>query len=282
MHAYVISSFPRSGNTWARFVVATAILGRRPSSGELDQTTLDLHKPLPPIEDWIKAPGLIMKSHFEPTPLGAALKDFLAGPAAPLGVDRLKVVHIVRNPFDVAISVKRFYEAPDAQFDAFLRGFFQPGPLFPKPFVKWGFGSWHSNAANWLKQAAAPSGEACIVRYEDLTADPVAGFARIFEAFSITPKLPIAECVALCAPAALRQAEQAEFASGQPGLFTSFRRDKQAATRFVNEARAGGYRERLTPAQIRYGVERLGELLTALGYDPAGFLTAPELAAAAS
>ena len=76
MQAFVVSSFPRSGNTWARFFLATAILGRRPTSLELDQSTPDAHLPLPPVEAWIKDPGLILKSHFEPGALARYLKSF--------------------------------------------------------------------------------------------------------------------------------------------------------------------------------------------------------------
>ena len=134
MRVNVVSSFPRSGNTWMRFMLATAITGERPSSATLDALIPDAHRALAPISEWIQAPGLFVKSHFEPVPLANFLRGMIAGPAAGLGVDRVRTLHIVRNPFDCALSVKRFYETPDEQFDLFLRHFLTAERSFPDAF----------------------------------------------------------------------------------------------------------------------------------------------------
>ncbi len=107
-----------------------------------------------------------------------------------------------------------------------------------------------------------------IGRYEDLVAAPEAEFAKIFATFNITPKLPLADCLALCSPGALRKAEDAEIAMGAPSIFKNYRKDAaRPETRFINEARANGYRSVLSSAEVAYGLDRLGGLMERLGYD---------------
>lgn len=275
MHALVVSSFPRSGNTWVRFVLATAALGRRPSSFELDQSTPDAHKVMPPPEAWLTDPALILKSHFTPRRLAAFLDDFgrTFGKAAP--IDGLTIAHIVRNPFDVALSVKNFVEVEDRQFDQFFDHFVDPEANFPAQFMEWGFGSWASANAAWAELAAKPGGNAHIFKYEDLIARPAENFEALFALIGLEPRLPLQDCLALCAPDALRKAEDAEIASGADGLFKSYRKGKRLdRTRFVNRAAAGGYRAALTPAQMEKGLSLLGPLMQRLGYDCDAFWAA--------
>ncbi|MEQ9125156.1 MAG: sulfotransferase domain-containing protein, partial [Alphaproteobacteria bacterium] len=203
MRACILSSYPRSGNTWARFVVATAVLGRRPASAELDRLTPDAHKPIAPPQDWLPSPGLLLKSHFTPGNLAKYMQGLARGVAGLVRFDGMSVVHIVRNPFDVARSVARFYETEAAAFPAFFRRFVEPAPRFPDAFVKWGFSSWHGSGVGWLAQARTADPPVTIVRYEDLVARPEAGFARIFEAFGVEERMPLDEALELCAPSAL-------------------------------------------------------------------------------
>jgi len=268
MRACILSSYPRSGNTWARFVIATAVLGRRPSSAELDRLTPDAHKPVARPEDWLATPGLLLKSHFTPGNLAKYLQALAQAVAGRVQFDEVRAVHIVRNPFDVARSVARFYETEDADFPGFLRRFVEPAPKFPAAFVKWGFSSWHGNGVAWSAQARAAAPSVTIIRYEDLIARPEAEFGRIFEAFGVEAQMPLADALDLCAPTALRQAEDKEIAAGAPGLFQTYRQDaRRATTRFINEARAGGYRDVLSDGEIAYGLEKLGGLMERLGYD---------------
>lgn len=276
MQAIILSSFPRSGNTWIRFVLATALLGRRPSSEELDRILPDAHKPLAPLGDWITQPGLFLKSHFAPPALTKYLISLQQNLPPSHALRGLRVLHIVRNPFDVALSVARFYEVADADMDTFYDAFIDPTKVAPSSFAKWGFGNWKQNTERWLAAAEAGDVPVGIVRYEDLTADPVAAFADIFGRYGLAPKLPVEECVALCAPAALRQAEDEERASGQPGIFGSYLADKKPGVRFIGAAKAGGYLDRLSAEQIDAGLASLGETMEAVGYDVASF-RAPEM-----
>lgn len=271
MQAFVLSSFPRSGNTWVRFVLATALLGERPSSSDLDRMLPDAHKPLATPDDWIASPGVFLKSHFEPGTLAKYLAKLAPALPASHRLAGVRVLHIIRNPFDVALSVMRYFEILDRDLDRFFASFIDPNVVVPAQFAKWGFGNWSINTLNWLNAAGTSDIPIEIVRYEDLVADPVKAFAGLFDRFGVDPAAPVDECVALCAPAALRQAEEDEVAGGVAGLFSSYRADKQPQTRFIGAARAGGYLDVLTPRQIEGGLERLGPIMAKAGYDPAAF-----------
>lgn len=280
MQTFVLSSFPRSGNTWVRFVFATALLGRRPSSAELDQMLPDAHKPLAPTDQWITSPGLFLKSHFAPPAFNKYLIALQQALPPELAVSGLRILHIVRNPFDVALSVQRFYEIPDAQRAAFFAAFVDPKKVAPAAFGKWGFGNWRVNTESWVAAAEAGDAPVYIVRYEDLVAKPEEAFASLFQKFGVQPKLPTAECVALCAPDALRKVEENEMASGEPGLFNGFHADKQRTSRFIGGARAGGYRDKLSAAEIELGLAGVGGAMTAAGYDLDAYRPAEMLATA--
>lgn len=267
MRLTVLSSFPRSGNTWMRFVLATAMAGARPSSADLDRLLPDAHKPLASPDAWLADPAVILKSHFEPGALSGFLQK-LEGTLAPARrIEEIRVLHVVRNPFDVAISLAKYYEIPDDRFDAFIDAVLDPKMMVPDVYAKWGFGNWLQNNARWLKAAQAPTPPIDILRYEDLVADPEAGFEALFTHLGMMPKTSVADCVAQCAPAALRQLEDDELARGAPGLFAGFHSAKKAGARFVNAAKAGGFRDRLSAAQIEKGLAGLGPAMTALGYD---------------
>lgn len=267
MRLVVLSSFPRSGNTWMRFLLATAMAGGRPGSADLDRMMPDAHKTLAPRDAWLDAPAVVLKSHFTPGALTAYLNQFQASLPDGETIEDLRILHVVRNPFDVAISIAKYYEAPADKFNAVVDAVTNPAVVFPAVYEKWGFSGWAQNTRQWLKASQARTTPIDILRYEDMVADPEAGVANLFDRIGLAPKTSIADCVAQCAPTALRSLEDKERAEGAPGLFAGFHKGKSASARFINGAGAGGFRDRLAPAQIEDGVARLGQLMVGLGYD---------------
>jgi len=275
MRAVVLSSFPRSGNTWVRFVLATAMLGERPSSFALDEALPDAHKALAPPDRWLTDPALILKSHFRPGRLAKYLEAFNQA-AAPKGltISALSAVHVVRNPFDTAISVKKFYGIPDAAFDRFFEAFIDPAVVAPSEFAQWGFGNWHINSREWLAVHRSSAPPTRIVRYEDLVARPLETFGDLLEWMDVRPKRPLEECIELCSAGALRSLEKAEVGAGQAGLFGSYHAGSAEGGAFINGATSGGYRTTLRPDQIAAGLARLGPLMADLGYDAEAYRSA--------
>jgi hypothetical protein len=262
----VISSFPRSGNTWVRFMVATAMLGVRPSSSELNDTIPDIHKKMP--DGAGERGNLVVKVHCLPDVLPNYVNHHF-------GIDprtiEMVVVHIIRNPFDAAVSNLRYLNLEQDKIGYFFEHYIDPS-LGYKPYLQGGMGTWVSNNEAWLRFRDQASIRVEILKYEDLLERPVECLGAILEAFRITPVLPLERVVELCSAENLRAAENAEVETGKAGLFKKHA-DNKPGTRFINEATTGTYRGIMDEAMIRYGLQHAGPILQRYGYDLSQFHT---------
>ncbi|MGH2993225.1 MAG: sulfotransferase domain-containing protein [Solirubrobacterales bacterium] len=156
-----VLSYPRSGNTWVRFMLAHLVLGREPSFD-------DVFSHIPPVGRHRGAPGVL--------PDGGRLIKSHERPAPPHGSSYRRVVYLVRDGREVAVSYydwylrKGLYEGP---FEGFLR-LFLAGRLD-------GFGAWHEHVRSWLTSAPARANALLVVRYEDLLVRPTENLGRIAE-----------------------------------------------------------------------------------------------------
>jgi hypothetical protein len=156
-------SYPKSGNTWVRFLLANLIYPNE-SVG-----FANINRLLP-------APGVLSKRFLSKLPRPRILKSH-----EPFDVRFRKVIYLVRDPRDVAISeyhfdLKKRYIAADMTLEQFL-----------KPFIAGetsSYGSWWEHAASWIgPRYGNPA--FLLVRYEDLLADPVGETAKIAEFLGI-------------------------------------------------------------------------------------------------
>jgi hypothetical protein len=156
-----VLSYPRSGNTWVRFMLAHVLLGRQPNFDEV-------FSHIPPVGWHRDAPrvlphgGRLIKSHERPT--------------WPYASSYRKVVYLVRDGRDVAVSYYDWYLNKGlyaGRFESFLR-LFLAGRLD-------GYGSWHEHVRSWLTSAPARADALLVVRYEDLLGCPSENLARIAE-----------------------------------------------------------------------------------------------------
>ncbi len=145
-------SYPKSGNTWVRFLLAN-LVSRAPRSFQ-DANTLvpDIHNAgTPGILDQVPSPR-VLKSHFP------------FDPAYP------RVIYLVRDPRSVAVSQFFFKKR---------RGELQAGTsfaLFLDQFLDGfddGFGNWGDHVCSWLGGRSGGA-EQIMVRFEDLKADTAA------------------------------------------------------------------------------------------------------------
>ena len=155
----VLASYPKSGSTWLRFVLISALTGR-------DVDFDNVRRISPPLghlrgaDAIVPGGGRLVKSHDLP----------VFAPGRP----RPRAVHLVRDGRDVAVSyfhhrTRRGLAPPTLEqyLDRFLAG--DSGP----------FGSWQRHALAWRDAVAERPDLALTVRYEDLRADPVATVLRI-------------------------------------------------------------------------------------------------------
>ncbi len=97
-----LASYPKSGNTWVRFILSNAIFGPADKSIDVNRRIPDLHRRLP--DDRLARAGdgsddgapLLAKTHFE-------LSD-----AHPELSRTDRALHIVRNPRDVLLSALNY------------------------------------------------------------------------------------------------------------------------------------------------------------------------------
>lgn len=143
-------SYPRSGNTWVRFMVANLLAGRTANVDfqVLGRLVPDLHKDVTSIP-WAPRPRII-KSHL----------TFRA--------EYPPVVYLVRDGRDVYVSY--FHYRRDRLPESTTLAQFIDGKLWPC--------SWGDHVGSWL-DSAMDSNRLLLIRYEDLLEDPTGGLAQI-------------------------------------------------------------------------------------------------------
>ena len=232
-------SYPRSGNTWTRFLIASL-------SNRLSATTfISIGSIIPDIHDCTNrrlkhlSRPRILKSHeyFDPR--------------------YKKVIYIIRDPRDVSVSYYhhwiKFYGLPDDYpVDSFVARFIR-GDLDA-------FGSWGENVGSWL--GARQSDENfLLVRYEDLLQSTQGELEKIaaFLSWNVSQS-DIHKAIAFCSADNMRKLERNE-SRAVPFLRKS-RMDKS----FVRTARAGGWKSELSPQAARLIESAWGKLLATFHY----------------
>ncbi len=233
-------SFPKSGNTWARFLIANLV---RPNE-KIDFSNVNRVIPGPEVtrnRDLMRIPRpRIIKSHqyFDP---------------------RYKqVIYIVRDPRDVVVSQYHFQRkrkliADGFPLDDFVEKFLSGETCF--------YGSWGEHVGSWLATRHGQQGF-LLLRYEDMVADTARELSKVasFLGLSATPEV-IGEAVQRSSADAMRQLEKS-----QAQLFTSTKDTRQDIP-FVRAAKAGGWRSAL-PQELALRIEEAwGHLINWLGYE---------------
>src|SRR5258708_2205691 len=168
-----IVSYPRSGNTWTRFLIANLLYPQE----EVTFTTIERQVPDSEAQSrarlrHIPRPRFI-KSHqyFHPR--------------------YRKVVYIVRDPRDVALSYYDFHRKNRQIEDAYpLASFisdFVAGRL-----ISSSWGTWSENVGSWIyTRGGSPS--FLLLRYEDMLADTLNQTSRLAGFLGVTPSSSLLE-----------------------------------------------------------------------------------------
>lgn len=272
-----LASYPRSGNTWLRFLIASLTQGGRaidinavnaPGLGAptasrnefdelfgIDSTLLtddEINRARPLLFDLIasrsKEPLILRKVHDRCRRNPDGQRMF------PPEVSR-GAVYIVRDPRDVAISYAHF---AGVGIDEAIRRMGDPDMAVPSrrehraPYFLQHFGTWSQHVRSWLDDAGMPVHR---VRYEDLIADAATELARV-AGFLGMPAGAAGEAAAAVRFEALRGQEDER----------GFRELMNRETRFFRQGRAGAWRSVLSAAQAGRLEEDHGEVMTRLGY----------------
>lgn len=245
-----VVSYPKSGNTWTRFLLGNLIYEDEPvtfANVESRLPSLYVHS-----DRKLRRLPRILKSHdcFDP---------------------RYKtIIYIVRDPRDVVVSAYHYAiklgvvseTYPIDEFvPALLDGSFESG-LLVNP--RWG--SWYDNVASWL--AMQHNRKLLLLRYEDMLDDPQRELVRVadFLGLEATPER-LARAIRLSSADHMRELEKMQAAEW------SLTKDTRPDMAFVRKARAGTWRSELPPRAVSEIEAAWGSLMRTLGYELA---TAPE------
>jgi hypothetical protein len=233
-------SFPKSGNTWARFLLANLL------HPEQTATFANIHLLIP---DSDTTP----KRHLDRMPRPRIIKSHEC-----FDPRYRRVIYIVRDPRDVALSQYHYHRklmkiGDDSPIQTFVARFLA-GQTCPH-------GSWGQNVITWLATSEG-SPNFLLLRYEDMLADTVRELAKVAAFLSVSASREhIARAVERSSAARMRKLEESQ--TEECDLTKGSRKDLS----FVRAAGAGGWRSEL-PAALAEKIETAwGPLMLHLGYE---------------
>ena len=202
-----LASYPRSGNTWLRFLVCNYFHGHVTDSRQVDQHVPGIHglmarrKGQPPDPAPDDGPQFY-KTHWMYTGQMPLLDRTTA------------VVHLIRNPVDCLVSNIRYIQmAGISQADTASLMNDTLANLGPSVWKKLRFGSLMENHLSW--QTALARHRGVQVRYEDMQANPAEVLSRVVGLLETPDPDRIQRAVERSSLANMRALEDRERQAGQ-------------------------------------------------------------------
>jgi len=234
-------SFPRSGNTWTRFLIANL------AYPALDVSFANIERLIP---DNSSQSSRALKR----TPRPRIIKSHEYFDAR-----YPKVIYIVRDPRDVALSYydfsRKYRHIDDACSLEKYVGIF----VRSIPWSTWG--TWGENVGSWIA-ARGRHPNFLLLRYEDMMRDTFGELRRVASFMGI-PASPdqLAKAIAASSADRMRALEKSQ---SREWVATKGKRDDIP---FVRQATAGSWKELLAPASVLEIETAWGDLMLALGYE---------------
>jgi hypothetical protein len=234
-----IVSYPKSGNTWTRFLIANLLYPETPADfSNINRLTPD--------------PEASAKRELERMPRPRIIKSHqYFDPRYP------RVICIVRDPRDVVLSSYHFQRKRGIIDDQY------PLERFAARFIAGDtgpYGSWGDNVASWLVTRQNRPGF-LLLRYEDMLEDTARELNRAASFLELPPDAErIANAVRRSAADEMRKLEKT-----QAHLWSSTKSTRKDVP-FVRNAKGGGWRTGLPEAAVAEVEAAWGHLMTHLGY----------------
>jgi hypothetical protein len=240
-------SYPRSGNTWARFLLGNLIYQDVPVTfSNIEFRIPEIYFNRDRVLQQLPRPR-VLKSHecFQP--------------------HYPHVIYMVRDPRDVAISYYHHnVKAGNIPDDYALAKFV---PRFIAGEFDRRFGCWRDNVLSWIA-LRKDDPRFLMLRYEDMKANPVLSLSRMVEFLDRcwhrkihSSVEALQQAIDLSSPERMRALEKQE--AGNWVLTKGTRSDKP----FVRSATPGGWKSQLARESVDAIESAWGELMQSLGYE---------------
>ena len=237
-----VVSYPRSGNTWTRFLIGNLV------HPDTDVTFTNIETLIP---DTSSQSNRALKR--TPRPRIIKTHEYFDHRYP-------KTIYIVRDPRDVALSYYDFQRKYRQIEDGYpLKQYvddFVHGRLISRDW-----GTWAENVASWISTRANQQGF-LLLRYEDMMHDTVKELARVADFLGIEPT-----------PDRLRQAIERSSADRMRALEKA-EENQWVATRkhrkdipFVRVAKSGGWRQSLPESCVQKIEDAWGDIMMKVGYE---------------
>jgi len=251
-----IASYPKSGNTWVRFLLYQYIRGKAESSAAVSGLIPDQHV----MGDFDRAAPidgtLLAKTHFE------------FGERVPYQDRTRAYIYVVRSPRDTILSCLNYSKLTTdwsmhgaGAEEKYVRVFLRMG-CAPE-HERLHYGALERHYASWLDEAPFPG---MLVRYEDLKSRPARELTRMLEFLGITPDPGrVAEAVKLSGFENMRAMEVREKTSGKSRFVGGTDKLKKGLL-FMNKGQTGRSLEPIAKGLDAAVAQRFAAMITRFGY----------------
>lgn len=235
-------SYPRSGNTWTRFLIANLVYPEKNVS-------------FANIESLIPDTASQSNRALKRTPRPRIIKTHQY-----FDHRYPKTIYIVRDPRDIALSYYDFQRRSRQIEDGYeLERYVDDFVSGRLSSADWG--TWAENVASWIFTRGQRK-EFLLLRYEDMIKDPASELARIAAFLGVEPSTAeLHKAIELSSADRMRKLEKLE------ALQWIGTRNHRKDIPFVGKARSGGWRTSLPERSVHQIESAWGELMTVLGYE---------------
>jgi hypothetical protein len=226
-----VASYPRSGNTWLRFMLYEILIGQSSTFTNIHQLVPDVGKQgsaLPVLAN----NGRLIKTHEAYLPLYH------------------KAIYLVRDARDVALSEFAYQKAlglAEDDFDTYLPRFLG-GQLNP-------FGAWSAHVDSWMDAKDKGYAEVFVVRFDEMRSQPEDCLADIMAFLNVPVERKIIRRAV--ANNSVERMQDKEKVNPQKA---------SARGRFIRSGVVGGWRERFTETQAELVEKYAGSVLSRVGF----------------
>jgi hypothetical protein len=229
-----LASYPRSGNTWTRFLL-TEVLAKESASFD------NINFVIPEM-------GIQARAMMELPNGGRLIKTH-----EPYRKEYKRAVYLIRDFRDVVLS----QYAREKELGLYRTDLGEYVAAYLEGRMS-GFGAWQEHIPSWLDSPLARNGDLLLIKFEDMRKNPEPAIAKIVEFLGVPVDLAkIREAIADNSVERMQQKEKAS---------KTLVKSKGEEGRFVRKGAVAGWRDKFSEEQLRLVDREAGAVLQRLGY----------------